>query len=149
MSELTHPCTIRAHHLLCTLGFRGLGYSEEFTSRMRNVVEKLRCSPVFPLTLVVGCDIICAACPHSKEGECLKDTDSEAKAISLDLEILSRLGFEPGAQVPCYEAWERIRERMTSEDMVELCSDCEWFGLGYCVEGLERLKSGELTMPEN
>lgn len=148
MSKLARPLTIRAHHLLCILGFRGFGYSEKFTSNMGDVVEKLRSDHIFPVILVVGCDVICAACPHNKEGKCLKEVDSEAKSVSLDQKILSRLGFEPGAQVSSCEGWERIKERITSEDMCELCRDCEWWGLGYCMEGLERLKSPRLTAPE-
>lgn len=141
MGELARPLNIRPHHLLCILGFRGLGYNEEFISTMGKVVGKLRSDPTFPMSLVVGCDAICAACPHNKEGKCLKRVDSEVKVMSLDLKMLPKLGFEVGAQVSAGEAWQRIKERITSEDMAELCRDCEWRGLGYCVEGLERLKA--------
>lgn len=147
MGKLAHPLKIRLHHLLCMLGFRGLGYNEEFISNMGTIVEKLRSDSAFPVTLVVGCDAICATCPHNKEGKCLKKVDSEVKVVSLDLKMLPKLGFEAGAQVSAGEAWERIKERITSEDMAELCGDCEWWGLGYCVEGLERLKS-PLAYPE-
>jgi hypothetical protein len=107
---------------------------------MGKVVGKLRSDSAFPIILVVGCDAICAACPHNKEGKCLKKADSEVKVTSLDLKMLPKLRFEAGAQVSAGEAWERIREGITSEDIAELCCDCEWWGLGYCVEGLERLK---------
>ena len=137
---MASPLKIRPHHLLCLLGFRGSGYSQEFVLNMGKAVEELRFDPTLPITLVVGCDAICADCPHNRNGKCLKEADSEAKVISLDLVLLSKLGFEVGDEVSTSEAWERIKERITSEDMADLCRDCEWWILGYCVQGLERIK---------
>lgn len=141
MGELARPLKIRPHHLLCMLGFRGLGYSGEFISNMAKLVGKLRSDSTFPIILVVGCDAICVSCPHNKEGKCLKRADSELKAKALDLELLQRIMFKTGIQMPIDEALRMVKERITSEDMVELCRDCEWWELGYCVDGLERLKS--------
>jgi hypothetical protein len=109
---------------------------------MGKVVEKLRSNSAFPIILVAECDIICASCPHNKGNKCLKEADSESKVKTRDLEVLHRLGFEVGAQVTANEAWTRIKERITSEDVGALCHDCEWWESGYCVEGLERLKAG-------
>lgn len=141
MEELRHPVKVRSHHLLCMLGFRGLGYGEVFILNMAKLVGKLHSDSTFPILLVVGCDVICAACPHNKEGRCLEKADSEAKTASLDLKMLLKLGIEAETQLSAGEAWERIKERITSEDMAEICQDCEWWGLGYCAEGLERLKA--------
>jgi len=142
MDELAHPLEIRSHHLLCILGFRGLGYSEEFVSNMGKVVERLRSNHSFPITLVVGCDAICASCPHNKEGECLERADSDAGVTVLDSKLLDRLGFEAGTQILAGEAWERVKERLAPGDLAEICGDCEWLGLGYCAEGLKRLRTG-------
>jgi hypothetical protein len=109
---------------------------------MGEVVEKLHSDSTFPITLVDECDIICASCPHNVGGKCLGEADSESKIKTRDLELLHRLGFEVGAQVTANEAWTRIKERITSEDVAALCHECEWWDLGYCVEGLERLKAG-------
>jgi hypothetical protein len=141
MDNFARPLKVRPHHLLCILGFRGLGYDEEFVSNMTKLVEKLHADSTLPITLVVGGDAICAACPHSKGGKCLKRADSEAEVTILDSKVLKRLGFEVGVQIPAGEAWERVRERLTSEDLTEICVDCEWLGLGYCVEGLRRSKT--------
>ena len=142
MNELAGPVEIRSHHLLCILGFRGLGYSEEFVSNMSKVVQRLRSDASFPITLVVGCDAICASCPHNKEGKCLEGADSDAEVTMLDSEFLDRLGFEAGTQIRAGEAWERVKERLTPGDLAEICRDCEWLGLGYCAEGLRRLRTG-------
>lgn len=141
MSKLPQHVTIRSHHLLCMLGFRGLGYSEEFTANMRSVVRELHLDRDLAMIIVAGCDVICAACPHYREARCLRDMDSAARSVSLDLKVLAKLGLEPGAHVSFRDALERVKERVTADDMAEFCSDCEWWGLGYCLEGLERLKS--------
>jgi len=142
MGELAHPLKIRAHHLLCLLGFRGLGYSQEFIAAMGKVVEKLSSNSTFPITLVVECDFICASCPHNKGSKCLKEANSELKVKTQDLEVLHRLGFEVGAQMPAVEAGTRIKERLSFRDITEICLDCEWLELGHCAQGLERLKTG-------
>jgi len=114
---------------------------------MGKVVERLRSDSSFPITLVVGCDAICASCPHNKEGRCLEGANSEAEVTMLDSEFLDRLGFEAGTQVLAGEAWERVKERLAPGDLAQICRDCEWFGLGYCAEGLERLRQGANANP--
>ena len=142
MGELATPLEIRAHHFLCILGFRGLGYSQEFIVRMGKVVEELSSNSTLPITFIAECDIICASCPHNKENKCLKRADSEWKVKNHDLEVLRRLGFEVGAQMSAGEAWARIKARISVRDISEICRDCEWLELGYCAEGLERLEVG-------
>ncbi len=142
MGELAHPLEIRAHHLLCILGSRGLGYSQEFIVRMGKVVEELSSNSTLPITFIAECDIICASCPHNKENKCLKRADSEWKVRNRDLEVLQRLGFEIGAQMPTGEARTRIREKLTVRDVAEICQGCDWLELGYCAHGLERLEIG-------
>ena len=142
MGELATPLEIRAHHLLCILGFRGLGYSQEFIEKMGKVVEELNSNSAFPITFTAECDIICASCPHNKDNKCLKRADSDWKVRNQDSEVLQRLGFKVGAQVPAGKAWARIRDKLTVRDMAEICRGCEWLELGYCIEGLERLQIG-------
>ena len=38
-------------------------------------------------------------------------------------------------------AYLTIAGRMTPEDLDRLCGDCEWFGLGYCREGIMMLRN--------
>lgn len=142
MGELAHPLEIRAHHLLCLLGFRGLGYSQEFIEKMGKIAQDLHSNSTFPITLLAECDVICASCPHNKGNKCRKKANSESKVKAKDLEVLRRLGFEVKAQMPAAEAWTRIRERLTSRDIAEICRRCQWLELGYCAEGLERLGTG-------
>lgn len=43
---------IRAHHVLCILGFRGEGYSREFVENMRRVVDIIRANPQAVIQIV-------------------------------------------------------------------------------------------------
>ncbi len=142
MGKLAHPLEIRAHHLLCLLGFRGLGYSQEFVEKMGEVAKELHLSSTFPITVLAQCDVICVSCPHNKDNKCQKKADSESKAEARDLEVLRRLGFAVGAQMPVEKVWVRIKARLIPEDIVEICQGCEWLELGHCAEGLGRLGIG-------
>ena len=140
MGELAPTLKIRAHHLLCILGFHGLGYSPEFIAKMGKVVEELSSNFTLRLTFIAECDVICASCPHHKENKCLKRADSEWRVQNQDLEVLQRLGFKVGTHIPVGTAWATVKEKITPEDIVEICRDCEWLELGHCAEGLARLE---------
>jgi hypothetical protein len=131
---------LRAHHLLCILGFRGLGYSEGFIQNMSEVVRSLRLnrSPLI-VKVIDRCDIICSACPHNKGNECHKEDDSEQRVKSQDLNVAQRLSLEIGDEVSSQELWAMVKERLSPEDLLQICHGCEWLGLGYCIEGLRGL----------
>ncbi len=142
MGEVAPALEIRAHHLLCILGFRGLGYSQEFIVKMGKVVKELDTNATLPITIIAECDVICASCPHNQGNKCLKEADSEAKVKNRDLEVLRRLGFQVGAQMPAAEVWTRIRVKLTLRDVAEICQCCEWLKFGHCAQGLARLRTG-------
>ena len=141
MGQLAHPLRIRAHHLLCILGFRGLGYSHEFVQKMGKVAEQLQSNATLPITLLAECDVICASCLHNKDNKCRKKPDSESKVRAKDLEVLRRLGLDTEAQMPVGKAWTRLKEKVAVKDIADICQGCEWLELGYCAEGLERLRA--------
>ena len=140
MGELASPLEIRAHHLLCLLGFRGLGYSPTFVEKMGKVAKELHLNSTFPITILTERDTICASCPHNKDNKCRKKPCSELKVKTRDLEVLQRLNLKTGAQISASTIWAKIKERLTLEDIVLICQGCEWLELGYCTEGLEGLK---------
>ena len=140
MGEVASPLKIRSHHLLCILGFRGLGYSQKFIDTMGKVAQRMRSEPTLSITLVAKCDIICASCPHIKENKCLKGAKHKPKVKNRDLEVLLRLGIEARTQMTAGKAWKMIKEKLSSKDMAEICHGCEWLELGYCINGLEKLK---------
>ena len=114
MGELAHPLEIRGHHLLCLLGFRGLGYGQEFVQKMGEVAEELHSNSTIPIKVLAECDVICASCPHNTDDNCQKEKDSEPRVKNKDFQVLRKLGFEVGEQMPAAKAWARVRKKMTA-----------------------------------
>ncbi len=114
---------LRGHHILCAMNFAGEGYSPEFVENMRQIVERLRRGE--EAEVVVGCDDICAVCPHMREGKCAKDEGAEERARLRDEAVLSFFGLEPGERVVVRDLWRRVGRA----DFEALCQECEWFDL--------------------
>jgi hypothetical protein len=134
------PLELRAHHLLCLLGFRGLGYDEKFVANMAAVSEGLAGAPPRLVRTIAGPDVICAACPHCTADGCAKrGPESEAHVQELDRRVLNLLGLAAGALL----SWEEVRLRLSAglgpADLPAVCGQCEWLSLGYCAEGLAQL----------
>jgi hypothetical protein len=39
------------------------------------------------------------------------------------------------------EILERIRRAVSGDDLPSICGNCRWLPLGYCREGIERLRT--------
>lgn len=137
----TEIIKIRGHHLLCMLGFRGLGYSDDFVINMTQIVDCVLKQPDTMVELVDSCDEICSACPHSSDGICAKSKTSSAKIESKDIAILSYLGYTPGTRVKASDVYSKIALLLNPEDIGgRFCTRCSWRELGYCAKGLAELK---------
>lgn len=127
---------IRAHHLLCLIGFRGLGYDEKFIENMENVAQLFRSNGAI-FSIINTADSICSACPYNKDGNCAKEQDSERRVRSKDLQVIDRLGLAVGDELRSDELLKLIKERISPADMTKICQGCEWLNLGYCTDGLK------------
>ena len=121
---------IRAHHLLCLPGYRGLGYSDEFTQDMWKVSAAVFAYGTI-LKIVDRCDAICVSCPDRKGNECGKGKNSAAKIRKQDQAVAARLGVRIEDEVRSPEIWTLVRCRIRPPDLPQLCGECEW--LGYCL----------------
>lgn len=144
---------IRSHTLLCLQGFKGEGYSEAFVARMKGIHEDLFNNPGRSVEIVAGPDDICSACPNLGERECTLDgKDAESDVKRKDDEVAALLGIYPGRRYRWEEILERISGRIPPAVLKDLCGNCRWYSLGYCEEGIEKLKNkqqdGGLS-PEN
>lgn len=135
--------TIRGHHLLCMLGFQGLGYSPEFTRNLEEIVRLLSESGDANILVTASRDAICDACPHLDGGACAKPGGEAAKAAAWDDAVLDKIAMPPGTLTTVREVYELVARRIGEDDIgTSLCADCEWLDLGWCASGLARLKSG-------
>ena len=69
---------LRPHHLLCTQGYSGKGYDNDFVAHMTDVVHQLRDVPGTTIHLTFSTDTLCSCCPN-KLGEDLCDTQEKVK----------------------------------------------------------------------
>lgn len=119
---------LRPHHLLCTQGYSGKGYSEDFVTHMDQVVEKLRGNEPVEIELVFDTDVLCTACPH-KLGEDLCDTNEKVKAF--DQKLVSYFNLKEGKYI-YQELIQKIDAGMTEEMMADICEGCEWYPISSC-----------------
>ena len=82
---------LRPHHLLCTQGYSGHGYSEAFVEHMNDVVHQLREVPGTKIQLTFSTDTLCSCCPN-KLGTDLCDTQEKVKRY--DRKTVEYFGLE-------------------------------------------------------
>ena len=134
------PVPIRAHHLLCALGFRGHGYSPGFAANMAAILARLDAAPHTRVTVVDAPDGICAAFPPDQPSHCL-----EERVQVRDRAVLATLGLVAGAVATWGDLRARLGAAFLPGDLERLCATCPWLPLGYCQEGLGRLRAGQGT----
>jgi len=141
LKDESSPIRLRAHTLLCLQGFRGEGYSPEFVNNMEAVHRTLAEHPETVVEVLISPDVVCGACPHQLESGCtLNGERSEAGMADQDRVVLAKLGLEAGRRVPWQDILDRIRRAVRGADLPTVCGTCRWLPLGYCREGLERLR---------
>jgi len=131
---------LRGHHLLCLLGFRGLGYSQEYTSNMWRIAKLLRSAPYMSVEVRDYPDDICQPCPFFAAGGCAEQgPESEERARERDRAVLRRLGLRCGEPITWAELLSRVKASISSADLPQICKGCRWLPYAYCQEGVEAL----------
>lgn len=119
---------LRPHHLLCTQGYSGRGYNEDFVENMTAITTYLRSNDNAVVEIVFTTDDICSKCPRMIDDDLC---DSNEKVKRFDIKVVSYFGIEE----KCYVYQDIIREindKMTSEMMDDICSNCEWYPVSAC-----------------
>ncbi|WP_138753862.1 DUF1284 domain-containing protein [Paenibacillus sinopodophylli] len=128
---------LRGHHLLCLLGYRGMGYSDDFCTNMTFIYETLRTKPQTEVEIIIGPDDVCKAYPPDKAYHC------EGSVYGLDEAVLVKLGLEEGIRESWHSLCSRVAESMIPADIQILCTTCPWEKYGVCAEGVGLLASGQ------
>ncbi len=135
---------LRPHHLLCTQGFEGKGYSQDFVTNMKKYVQLMRHDPGFEITLTETADDLCSHCPNLK---CkLKDPDrtdtlyyscvDDSKVIRFDKAVIKLFNLKPGETYNYLWLIKKINREMTEEKMRGICGDCSWFNNSACMKNV-------------
>ena len=134
---------LRGHTILCLQGFRGEGYSPEFVANLGLIHRRLAEHPEQSVEVLDSPDVVCAACPHRQPVGCtLNGTDSEAEMRAQDRHVLALLGLTAGQRLRWGDILDRIRASVRGDDLPAICGTCRWLPLGYCRDGIDRLRAG-------
>ncbi|MFI8576207.1 DUF1284 domain-containing protein [Rossellomorea aquimaris] len=137
---------LRGHHLLCTHGFQGMGYSTEFVKVMADIVGEIRNDELdFPIQVVQSFDDACQACPHKGKSVCEKSADSNDHVLTLDSKVLHHLGLKHGDIYMKSALISITAQKVKPEDLDYLCEGCSWLEYGVCKEGIGKLRENVLV----
>jgi hypothetical protein len=139
----------RPHHFLCTLGFEGKGYSEEFVRGYQLIADQLRKRGIegdrTKVEVVESTDSICQPCLNRQGTRCA----TEEKIRALDEAHMKVLGIRGGDVLTWGEAKKKIAENMTVEAHHKACAPCAWRSLGLCEAALLKLRREHLEHLEH
>lgn len=123
---------------MCLLGYRGMGYSEEYVENMTLLHQSLRENPKIMIKLVEGPDQLCEKYPNSGEFHCQDENIYERDAV-----ILEKLGLRLGQSVSWEEIESLIRKNVVPTDIQIVCESCSWRSYGVCEEGIQDIHDGK------
>ncbi|NWQ42592.1 DUF1284 domain-containing protein [Bacillus sp. EB106-08-02-XG196] len=129
---------LRGHHLFCLLGYRGMGYSEEYVINMTHLHQTLRNNPKTLIKLVKGPDQLCEKYPNSGKYHC-----QDASIYERDAAILERMGLKIGQILKWEDIESGIRNFVVPADIQIVCETCSWRSYGVCEEGIQEIHSGK------
>jgi hypothetical protein len=130
--------SLRGHHLLCLLGYEGMGYSKEYVANMTSLHKFLRKYPEKDIFIVEGPDDLCAHFPSDLPHHC-----KDANVFQRDRAILEKLDLRVGYTLPWKEILRRISSNVHSTQLPALCETCPWLPYGTCERGVQRVNHGE------
>ena len=126
----------RPHHFMCTLGFRGKGYSLGFVRNYKKIAQQLNENEETQIEVVQFMDSICSACPNKIDEIVCKTQDKISK---LDAAHSAALSLKVGDIFTWKQAKEHIKKNMSVEKLHTACHGCSWKEYGVCQQSLENL----------
>lgn len=121
---------LRPHHLLCTQGYSGKGYSEEFVENMNRLTGRLRGTEPVTIRLKFSTDDLCISCPHML-GWDLCQTNEKVKRF--DRKVVEYFRLEEREYI-YQELVQKIRQEITPRMLEDICDGCSWYPVSACRE---------------
>ena len=115
--------SLRPHHGLCILNFRGHGYSDAFSVHMAETVQKLKENPQTKIVLTTCCDELCSVCPNREGEHC-----TSKKPPLFDANVLKETGFAAGQELT-WKAFSEKTDPLSRHALEKTCPGCEWLSL--------------------
>jgi len=120
---------LRAHHLLCTLTFKGEGYSPAFVANYISIVNRLNQGE--DVLIVEGPDDICAPLLQTSQPHCLASSVLARDATAARV-LSSALGrpIDVGSRIDMSATHTALsRQAFHGPDVRQACNGCEWSAL--------------------
>jgi hypothetical protein len=119
---------LRPHHLLCTQGYSGKGYDNDFIANMTKITNRLRNEKNTFIEIVFFTDDICAKCPK-RIGDDLCEENIKVK--TLDKKVIDYFGIEEKYYI-YQDIINEINTKMTLSIMDDICGNCTWYPVSAC-----------------
>lgn len=121
---------LRPHHLLCTQGYSGKGYSDAFVEHMNEIVAMLRREEPTEIELTFSTDTLCGCCPHM---QAVDTCDTNEKVKRYDRKVVEYFQLEEKEYV-YQDLVKQIKEKITPEMLEDICKGCGWYPVSACRE---------------
>lgn len=119
---MSEKILFRPHHFLCTMNFKGKGYSPSFVRNYQKILNELQANPKQQITIVNTIDSICSACPKRQENRC----ENQKNSISFDKRHEQAFGFTPGKKITWEAALLQVQQQLSPSVFNSICEGCPW-----------------------
>ena len=123
---------LRPHHLLCTQGYSGKGYSDDFVGNMTAITNRLRSDENIIVDIVFSTDDICGKCPKMISADLCENND---KVKRFDRKVTNYFCLEEKSYI-YRDIIREINAKMTVSMMDDICSDCSWYPVSACKKNI-------------
>ena len=123
MPDTPADLELRGHHFLCSLHYRGAGYSAGFTDNFSALMAGVRARGQTRVRVAEQADAICGACPSLQpDGQ---SCEFQASISRRDAALLDAMGWLPGDELDLEAAHWAVLSRREAL-MQAVCPGCEW-----------------------
>ncbi len=121
---------LRAHHLLCMISWKGVGYTPAFTENYNKIIDRLKHETI-TIEIIKGKDDICAPLMPDNYPDYHCDNESvlirDAKAL-IDINHYLGLNLSIGSQFKISEAYlTEMRKKFQTFEIRSACVGCDWY----------------------
>lgn len=124
---------LRPHHINCIFFYRGLGYNDDFVSRMNSILNLIKNNPGIKISLTVNCDDLCHKCPNMQTNEICISNENVAK---LDYNTLKVYNLKENHEYVFTEIINVIYKNFDADKFHEICCSCNWHKEGICNDNI-------------
>ena len=140
VGKLEKIIRFKPHHFMCSLNFRGKGYSPSFIANYKDIMRTLNGNEDAQIRVTFESDDICNACPNKINNSLC---NKQEKITKLDARHSGALHPASGDIISWKEGKVRIKKYMSIKKFHTICKDCSWKEYGICESSLKEFLDSE------